>query len=134
MTFTQRSYVAANSSAQTSCERHFDQLTDDELVERWEQQGLGGSGVSHLDHVRIAWVLSSRCSREEAESRLVEGTRASCEHYGCPEKFDERLTRRWAQVIHDAVEASPELRPFGEFIAANDRLRQGDLFGRPATV
>jgi hypothetical protein len=34
MTFTQRSYVAANSSAQTSCERHFDQLTDDELVER----------------------------------------------------------------------------------------------------
>lgn len=106
-------------------------ISDDELADLWEAQALGGTGVSHLDHVRVAWVLVRRHGAEEAEERLVAGTRKGCDHYGVPEKFDEDLTRRWARAIADAAMTSPA-GSFDEFIAAFADFRRGDLFGRPS--
>jgi|SRR6266446_4501840 len=106
-------------------------LSDDELADRWESQELGGSGVSHIDHVRVAWVLHRRHGRSEAEERLVRGTRKGCDHYGVPRKFDERLTRRWARAVSDDFADAPALESFQDFIAWNPELRRGDLFGKP---
>lgn len=106
-------------------------LSDDELTDRWERQELGGSGVSHVDHVRVAWVLHRRHGRLEAEERLVEGTRKGCDHYRVPEKFDEALTRRWAQAISEAAAGGFEFESFEEFIARTPKLRRGDLYGKP---
>jgi hypothetical protein len=105
-------------------------LSDDELTNRWESQELGGSGVSHIDHVRVAWVLHRRHGAPEAEERLVAGTRKGCDHYGVPEKFDERLTRRWARAISSAIAEAPEPESFEDFIARNPELRRGDLYGK----
>jgi hypothetical protein len=102
-------------------------LSDDELTNRWESQGLGGAGVSHIDHVRVAWVLHRRHGALEAEKRLVRGTRKGCDHYGVPEKFDERLTRSWARAISTAIAHAPESETFRDFIARNPELRRGDL-------
>ena len=109
-------------------------LSDDKLADRWESQELGGSGVSHIDHVRVAWVLHRRHGRLEAEERLVEGTRKGCDHYGAPEKFDEDLTRRWARAVSDAVANAPESESFQDFIERNPELRRGDLFGKTRDV
>src|SRR6266566_3964956 len=109
-------------------------LSDDELTDRWETQALGGSGVSHIDHVRVAWVLHRRHGRLEAEERLVLGTRKGCDHYGVPEKFDERLTRRWARAISSAIADAPDSESFLDFIARNPELRRGDLYGKPGEV
>jgi hypothetical protein len=87
--------------------------------------------VSHIDHVRVAWVLHRRHGAHKAEERLVEGTRKGCEHYGVPEKFDERMTRRWATAISTAVGDAPVSESFQQFIARNPELRRGDLFGKP---
>jgi RimJ/RimL family protein N-acetyltransferase len=106
-------------------------LSEDELTDLWERQELGGSGVSHIDHVRVAWVLHRRHGPPEAEERLVRGTRKGCDHYGVPEKFDEGLTRRWAQGVSEAIAGAPESESFEEFIARNPELRRGDLFGKP---
>jgi hypothetical protein len=106
-------------------------LSDDELADRWESQALGGSGVAHIDHVRVAWVLHGRHGALEAEERLVEGTRKGCDHYDVPEKFDERLMRRWARAISDAIADAPETESFQDFIARNPQLRRGDLFREP---
>jgi hypothetical protein len=106
-------------------------LTDDELADRWENQRLGGSGASHIDHVRVAWVLHRRHGALEAEERLVEGTRKGCDHYEVPENFDEQLTRRWARAISDAAGTASESETFEEFIARNPELRRGDLYGKP---
>jgi hypothetical protein len=106
-------------------------LSDDELVDRWESQRLGGSGVRHIDHVRVAWVLQRRHGVEEAEERLVQGTRKGCVHYGVPEKFDERLTRRWAKAVANAIAEAPESESFDDFIARCPQLRRGDLYGKP---
>jgi hypothetical protein len=106
-------------------------LSDNELADRWERQELGGSGVSHIDHVRIAWVLHRRHGALEAEERLVRGTRRACDHYGVPDKFDERLTRRWAMTISDALGDAPDSESFQDFIDRNPELRRGDLYGKP---
>jgi hypothetical protein len=106
-------------------------LSEDELTNRWESQGLGGSGVTHIDHVRVAWVLHRRHGAVEAEERLVRGTRKGCDQYGVPEKFDEDLTRRWARAISDAVADAGESESFEDFIARNPELRRGDLHGKP---
>ena len=109
-------------------------LSDDELTDRWERQELGGSGVSHIDHVRVAWVLHRRHGASEAEERLVEGTRKGCEHYGVSENFDEHLTRRWARAISHAAAEAPGIGTFDDFIARNPQLRRGDLLGKPNEV
>jgi hypothetical protein len=106
-------------------------LSDKELADRWESQDLGGTGVSHIDHVRVGWVLHRRHGAAEAEERLVEGTRKGCDHYGVPEKFDEHLTRMWARAISEAVGGAGDSETFEEFMARNPQLRRGDLLGKP---
>ena len=76
-------------------------------------------------------VLHRRHGPPEAEERLVRGTRMGCDHYGVPEKFDEGLTRRWAQGVSEAIAGAPESESFEEFIARNPELLRGDLFGTP---
>jgi hypothetical protein len=100
------------------------------LTDRWESQELGGTGVSHIDHVRVGWVLHRRHGAAEGEERLVEGTRKGCDYYGVPEKFDEHVTRMWARAISAAVGDALESEAFDQFIARNPRLRRGDLFGK----
>jgi hypothetical protein len=112
----------------------FEALPDEELTDRWEASTLGGTGISHRDHLRIAWVLVHRHGAEEAEKRLVEGTRRSCSAYGVPERFDEALTRQWAFAVADALRRNPGEGGFEGFLAANPQLEEGDLLGRPEWI
>ncbi len=106
-------------------------MTDDELTDAWEAGAVFAGGVSHWDHLRIAWVLHRRHGPEEARRRLLRGTERACEVHGCPEKFDAVLTKRWARAIAEAAEADGLAATAGDFIAAHPELRRGDLFGRP---
>ena len=115
-------------------ERSQSPLSDDELTDRWECQALGGSGVTHIDHVRVAWVLHQRHGAGEAEERLVLGTRKGCEHYGVPEKFNGRLTRLWARAVSNAAADASEAESFEAFFGRNPELRRGDLYGKPHDV
>jgi len=106
-------------------------MTDDELTDAWEAGALFEGGVSHWDHLRIAWVLHRRDGPDEAARRLLRGTKRACEVHGCPERFDATLTARWARPIAKAAEgggldASPD-----HFFASHPDLRRGDLFRLP---
>lgn len=79
-------------------------MTDDELTDAWEAGTVFPGGVSHQQHLRIAWVLHRRHGREDARRRLVTGTKRACEAHGCPEKFDGSLTDRWAKAIAEVAE------------------------------
>ena len=50
-------------------------MTDDELTDAWEAGALFEGGVSHWDHLRIAWVLHRRDGPDEAARRLLRGTK-----------------------------------------------------------
>jgi hypothetical protein len=106
-------------------------VTDDELADAWEAGAVFPGGVSHLEHLRIAWVLHRRHGPEEARRRLVSGTERACEAHGCPEKFDAALTERWVRAIAEAARRDGLGPTAASFIAAHPQLQRGDLFGSP---
>ena len=93
----------------------FAHLGDDELADRWLAGTLGGTGIGHLDHVRVGWVLVRRLGPDAAADALVEGTRGASARYGVAERFDEPLTRRWAAAIAAAAGRHPAADSFAAF-------------------
>lgn len=89
-------------------------------------------GVSHEQHLRIAWVLHARHGATEAKTRLVAGTELGCERHGCPEKFDAKLTERWSDAVAEAIKNDGPTASAGAFLRAHPRLMQGSLFGKPS--
>lgn len=113
----------------------FPPVTDDELTDAWEAGAVFAGGVSHWDHLRIAWVLHRRHPPDEAARRLLSGTKRACEVHGCPEKFDAALTARWAQAIAEAAGRDGLGPTPHHFFGSHPELRRGDLFslgGSPA--
>jgi hypothetical protein len=103
-------------------------MTDEELTNSWLAGERFAAGITHDQHLRIAWVLMRRHGALDAEEHLVAGTRRACEVHGVPEKFDEAVTRRWARVIAELVERDGPGDSAGAFIAAHPQLGQGDRF------
>jgi hypothetical protein len=106
-------------------------MTDDELTDAWEAGNVFDGGISHPQHIRIAWILNQRHGPEQARLRLLSGTMRACEAHGCPEKFDADLTERWSRAISEAIERDGLGTDADEFLVAHPELRRGDLFGRP---
>ena len=48
-------------------------MNDAELTDAWESGAVFPGGISHLEHVRIAWVLHQRHGEAEARERLLAG-------------------------------------------------------------
>jgi hypothetical protein len=103
-------------------------VSDDELTDAWEAGQVLPGGISHVEHVRIAWVLLQRHGSEEARARLLAGTERACRAHGVPEKFDAELTGRWADVIAGAAERDGLGASAGAFLAAHPELSRGDRF------
>ena len=102
-------------------------MTDEELTDAWESGTVFATGISHEQHVRIALVLHRRYRPDEAQARLVAGTRRACIAHGCPEKFDAELTRRWSAAIA-SVAASDPAQDAEAFLRRHPELLRGDLF------
>jgi hypothetical protein len=103
-------------------------MTDEELTNAWLAGQQFAHGITHGQHLRIAWVLLRRHGAVDAEKHLVAGTRHACEVHGAPEKFDEALTRRWARAIAVLVKRDGLGDSAADFIATHPELGQGDRF------
>ena len=106
-------------------------VSDEELTDLWERGETFGAGISHQQHLRIAWVLHRRHGATEAREHLLNGTRSACDRYGCPEKFDATMTERWSDAVADAIAADGPGESAAAFLRTHLRLLRGDLFGRP---
>jgi hypothetical protein len=106
-------------------------VTDEELTDAWEAATVFPDGISHEQHLRIAWVLHRRYGPEEATARLMRGTKRACAAHSCPEKFDAALTERWAHAIADAIERDGAETTASRFLDAHPQLQRGDLLGVP---
>jgi hypothetical protein len=107
-------------------------VNDDEIADAWEAGRVFEGGVSHEQHVRIAWVLHRRHGREEAMVRLLKGTERACRVHGCPEKFDPALTARWANEIAERADRDGMAGSADEFIARHPELLRVDLVASPS--
>ena len=104
-------------------------MTDEDLTDAWEAGTVFSGGISHLEHLRIAWVLHRRHGAEEARRRLLRATKRACEAHGCPEKFDAALTERWARALAEAIDQDGLGPDAEDFIDTHPELRRGDRFG-----
>lgn len=107
-------------------------MTDDELTDAWQAGRVFPGGITHEQHLRVAWVLHRRHGSERAEELLVLGTRRACEVHGCPEKFDAALTRRWSRAFGEAARRDGLGSSADDFLHAHKELLRGDLFGSAA--
>jgi hypothetical protein len=114
-----------------SARLQFFRVTDDELTDAWEAGTVFPGGVSHLQHLGIAWIVHRRHSPVEARARLLRGTERACEARGCPEKFDPVLTAQWAEAIADAINRGGIQASADRFLTADPEPQRGNLFGRP---
>jgi len=105
-------------------------VDDDVLTDAWTTCALGRS-ISHEEHLRIAFVLLRRHGSDEGRRLIVERTEANCVALGAADRFDDALTRRWADALADAV-ASSNAGDADEFLVEHPDFRRGDLFGLPA--
>jgi hypothetical protein len=103
-------------------------MNDDALTDARIAGERFPGGISHDQHLRIAWVLIRRHGTAQVEERLVCGTQRACEVHGVPGKYDEALTRRWARAIAKLVERDGPGASATAFIAAHPELGQGDRF------
>lgn len=108
-------------------------VTDDELTNLWEAGRIFDGGITHEQHLRIAWILHKRHGAAKAKARLLSGTKHACERHGCPEKFDPELTDRWADAVADGIARTGPEASASAFFAAHPHLLQGDLLGHPST-
>lgn len=103
--------------------------TTDELTDAWEACALG-RGITHEEHLRIAWTLLRRHGRQEGGRRIAEGTRRNCAALGVPERFDERLSERWIRALVHALDEGDDT--FEGLMGAHPELAQSDLLGQPS--
>lgn len=100
-------------------------VTDDELTDDWEAGTVFPGGISHLQHLRIAWVLHRRHGAEETRPRLLDGTKWACDAHD-PSLNDHR----WARAISDAIEHDGPQATADHFLAADPDLQRGGFLGR----
>jgi hypothetical protein len=81
------------------------QLTDDELIDRFERVDL--AEFRHRDHVHLAWAYLKRDGRDRALDSLVQGLTRFAASKGHPEKFHYTLTRAWLDLIAGAAARHP---------------------------
>jgi hypothetical protein len=81
------------------------------LLEAFQAGRIEPTAFPHESHVRVAWALSRRYSREEAFARLADGIRGIAARAGVPGKYHETITRAWFELVAQAesLEAHPQL-------------------------
>lgn len=65
--------------------------------------------------------------------RLEHRIRENCRAAGVLERFDAELTRRWADLIADAIEHN-DTETFDEFVTTHPELLRPDLLGLPSWI
>jgi N-formylglutamate deformylase len=96
--------------------------TDEEFRESFESLRIPNEWFRHREHIRLAWIYSTRFPAEEAVSRMIQGIRAFAKHHGAETKYHHTITLAWMQVVRHAVCSSPAALHFTSFLNLNPHL------------
>jgi hypothetical protein len=94
------------------------QLTDAELVRRFEDGSLPNAEFGHVEHVRLALLYVRSYGPSGALERLADGLLRFATRAGHPEKFSYGLTAAWVQAIDAARRGQPDAVTFEALTAA----------------
>lgn len=94
-------------------------MTDEELIEQFENCTLPKSEFRHRAHVRLAWLYLNRYSGLEAITRFTEKLKSFAHHLGAPDLYHETITWGHLFLIHERIFRAPAHQTWEDFAAAN---------------
>jgi hypothetical protein len=102
-------------------------MTEEELIEQFENCSLPPGEFRHETHVKLAWVYLRRFPVLEAIERFASGLKAYAASLGKAELYHETVTWGYIFLIHERMAAQGETKTWEEFAAENgDLLRWRD--------
>jgi hypothetical protein len=102
-------------------------MTDAELLDGFERATL--AGLSHRDHVRVAWLYLGREPLESALPRFCADLRRFAIAAGAPGLYHATITWAYLALVHERRQGRLEGESFDTFIEAN-----ADLLSRKPSV
>lgn len=96
--------------------------SDEGFREAFESLEIPNERFHHREHIRLAWIYTSRLPEEEALSRMVLGIQAFAAHHGATAKYHHTITVAWMRLVRHAVRLTPHATDFNTFAAAHPYL------------
>jgi len=86
-----------------------DELSDDEMLDRFLRCDLPHESWTHRSHLRVAYMLLTRHGLVEAIDRMRAGIQRFNAFHHVPEAIDagyhETITQAWLRIIHRIIQA-----------------------------
>lgn len=106
------------------------ELSDAEFMAAISVAKFPGGKFGHRGHVRMAWICLKDKSFEEGMEQIRSTVKGFATILGVPEKYNETVTRAWAECVHAALEQTSGLDSFDAFLAAHPELLNPGLLDR----
>jgi len=97
-------------------------MSDDAVLQAFEDCQLDPRKFHHADHIRLAWLLIRAYGLTDAEAKLLRGIQKMAQHAGVPQKFHYTTTVAWARLVAAASRNSNSHDSFYEWISTHPEL------------
>ncbi|MBS1788151.1 MAG: hypothetical protein JST85_10535 [Acidobacteria bacterium] len=101
-------------------------MTNEELIERFENLTLQPELFHHREHVRLAWVYLDKYPTLTALSRFCEGLKRFAASVGKPDRYHETITWAYLLLIRERMANPKEAKSWETFAEANGDLLTWD--------
>ncbi|HLL01356.1 MAG TPA: hypothetical protein VK539_12270 [Myxococcaceae bacterium] len=107
-----------------------EELSDAEFMAAISVAKFPGGKFGHHGHVRMAWICLKGTRFEAGMERIRSTVKGFAAILGVPEKYNETVTRAWAECVQAALEKTPDIDSFDAFLAAHPELLSAGLLER----
>jgi hypothetical protein len=92
-------------------------LDDPEFLRLFHYRKLLGEEFRHRGHLRLAWLVLSRHSRDDAEGIVAQEIRKFAVANGASGRYHDTLTRFWTRLVAHAMENATGAGSIDELLA-----------------
>lgn len=100
-------------------------LSDDELVRKFEDRTLSGADFSHRNHVRLAWIYLHEAEPLDALARFSANLKRFAASLGKANLYHETITFAYFFLVHERIRQSEERQTWEDFVESNLDLLTG---------
>ena len=97
-------------------------MTDNEIIEQFEQGRAPGGSFHHADHIRVAFAYLSRYPALEALQKFSSALQRFATAHGKPGLYHETITWAYVFLIRERMARSGRTLTWEEFAMANPDL------------
>ena len=97
-------------------------MSDEELIERFENCTLSGADFHHRDHVKVAWLYLRGNSLVETLDRFSAGLKHLATANGKPNLYHETITWSYVFLVNERMKRGAGEQTWAEFVEANADL------------